>query len=76
MAKRKTQSEIDKEKRHEDLQNMVQQSIKRKMSMADFQKNWNTKNKQKITEMVKLGDVILIRFGNTTVHCTTDKLYL
>ena len=44
--------------------------------MFDFQKNWNTKNKNKITEMVKLGDVILIRFGSITIHVNTDKLYL
>ena len=44
--------------------------------MGDFMKNWNLKNKEKITEMVKLDHTILIRFGNATIHVFTDKLYL
>ena len=44
--------------------------------MSDFQKAWNTKNQEKITEMVKIQTTILVRFGNHTVRLFTDKLYL
>ena len=74
---RKTKDQIEKQKENEALkQELQKQCDKKRMSMFDFQKNWNTKNKNKITEMVKLGDVILIRFGSITIHVNTDKLYL
>lgn len=79
MAKsnKKTTSELEKEKRVEDLRQRVQaQADKKKICMGDFQKNWNAKNKEKITEMVKLGNTVLIRFGNCTVHCFTENLYM
>lgn len=74
---RKTKDQIQKQKENEALkQELQKQCDKKRMSMFDFQKNWNAKNKNKITEMVKLGDVILIRFGSITIHVNTDKLYL
>lgn len=74
---RKTKDQIEKQKENEALkQELQKQCTKKRMSMFDFQKNWNAKNKNKITEMVKLGDVILIRFGSITIHVNTDKLYL
>lgn len=74
---RKTKDQIEKQKENEALkQELQKQCDKKRMSMFDFQKNWNAKNKNKITEMVKLGDVILIRFGSITIHVNTDKLYL
>ena len=74
---KKTQSQIDKEKKYEDLQARLQElANKKKISMGDFMKNWNLKNKEKITEMVKLDHTVLIRFGNATIHVFTDKLYL
>ena len=75
--RRKTKDQIEKQKENEALkQELQKQCDKKRMSMFDFQKNWNAKNKNKITEMVKLGDVILIRFGSITIHVNTDKLYL
>lgn len=74
---RKTKDQIEKQKENEALkQELQKQCDKKRMSMFDFQKNWNAKNKNKITEMVKLGDVILIRFGSITIHVNTDNLYL
>ena len=74
---RKTKDQIEKQKENEALkQELQKQCDKKRMSMFNFQKNWNAKNKNKITEMVKLGDVILIRFGSITIHVNTDKLYL
>lgn len=74
---RKTKDQIEKQKENEILkQELQKQCDKKRMSMFDFQKNWNSKNKNKITEMVKLGDVILIRFGSITIHVNTDNLYL
>ena len=74
---RKTKDQIQKQKENEILkQELQKQCDKKRMSMFDFQKNWNAKNKNKITEMVKLGDVILIRFGSITIHVNTDNLYL
>lgn len=74
---RKTKDQIEKQEENEALkQELQKQCDKKRMSMFDFQKNWNAKNKNKITEMVKLGDVILIRFGSITIHVNTDKLYL
>lgn len=78
MAKeKKTQSQIDKEKKYEEIRIKMQAlAEKKKISMGDFQKNWNLKNKDKITEMVKLDHTILVRLGNVTLHIFTDKLYL
>lgn len=76
-GKKKTTSEIEKDKRLEELQKRVQaQADKKPIFMGDFMKNWNAKNKEKITELVKLGDVILVRFGNCTIHCRTENLYM
>lgn len=78
MAKeKKTQNQIDKEKKYEEIRVKMQAlAEKKKISMGDFQKNWNLKNKDKITEMVKLDHTILVRLGNVTLHIFTDKLYL
>lgn len=78
MAKeKKTQSQIDKEKKYEEIRIKMQAlAEKKKISMGEFQKNWNLKNKDKITEMVKLDHTILVRLGNVTLHIFTDKLYL
>ena len=72
----KTKSQIDKEQKYIELQERVQKACTKKISMGEFQKNWNNKNKEKITEMVKLNNTILVRFGSHTVHVFTDKLYL
>lgn len=80
MAKKeiKTQNQIDKEAKNKDLQTRLQKLCdgKEKICMSDFMKNWNLKNKEKITEMVKLQDTILVRFGNNTIHLFTNNLYL
>lgn len=78
MAKqKKTTSQIEKDKKFEELREKLQKECnKKRISMYEFQKNWNAKNKEKITEMVKLDHTILIRFGNTTLHCFTENLYL
>lgn len=78
MAKeKKTQRQIEKEERLHILREECQKLCdKGRISMGDFMKNWNAKNKDKITEMVKLDHTILIRFGNYSVHCFTDNLYL
>lgn len=78
MAKeKKTQNQIDKEKKYEEIRIKMQAlAEKKKISMGDFQKNWNLKNKDKITEMVKLDHTVLVRLGNVTLHIFTDKLYL
>ncbi len=78
MAKeKKTQNQIDKEKKYEEIRIKMQAlAEKKKISMGEFQKNWNLKNKDKITEMVKLDHTILVRLGNVTLHIFTDKLYL
>lgn len=78
MAKqKKTQSQIDKEKKYKEIQDKLQAlAEKKKISMGDFMKNWNLKNKDKITEMVKLDHTVLVRMGIVTLHIFTDKLYL
>ena len=69
-------TKIEKKQKFDKLKEQIQKQCNKRMSMKEFQKEWNSKNKDKITEMVKLGDVILIRFGNTTIHCITENLYL
>lgn len=69
-------TKTEKEQKFDKLKEQIQKQCNKRMSMNEFQKEWNSKNKDKITEMVKLGDVILIRFGNTTIHCITEYLYL
>lgn len=69
-------TKTEKEQKFDKLKEQIQKQCTKRMSMNEFQKEWNSKNKDKITEMVKLGDVILIRFGNITIHCITENLYL
>lgn len=80
MAKKeiKTQAQLDKESKNKDLKERLQKFCDKsgKISMSEFMKNWNLKNKEKITEMVKLNDTILVRFGNNTLHIFTNNLYL
>lgn len=67
----------DKNLKYEDIRKQIQHlADKKRMSMADLMKLWNSKNKDKITEMVKLGDTILIRFNNITIHIFTKNLFL
>ena len=45
--------------------------------MSEFMKAWNLKNKEKIQEMVKLDNVILMRFsGGVTLSIYSDYLCL
>ena len=77
--KRKTVDQIEKEKKYKELKNKLQAEVdKRKHEfMSEFMKAWNLKNKEKIQEMVKLDNVILMRFsGGVTLSIYSDYLCL
>ena len=73
---KKTKTQIDKEQKYLDIKQRIYKCCTKKTNMGEFMKNWNLKNKEKISEMVKLNNTILIRFGNHTLHIFTDNLYL
>lgn len=77
--KRKTVDQIEKEKKYKELKNKLQAEVDKKKQefMSEFMKAWNLKNKEKIQEMVKLDNVILMRFsGGVTLSIYSDYLCL
>ena len=82
MAKRKNNYEPilnEKEIWYNEIKQNLQQAVdllEHRQCMGDFMKEWNSKNKEKIQEMVKLGEVILFRFNKATIHLETEKLTL
>ena len=73
MAKtRKTEQQEEKEKQLIELQAKLQElsNKKEKQLMSSFKEEWNKKNKEKITEMVKIQDRCIIRFNNSSVTIT------
>lgn len=74
LKKNKNENQLDVQ--NQQIINTLSAECTTNMSMNEFQKLWNQKHKEKITEMVKLNDVILVRFGNKTVRFNTENLYL
>lgn len=67
----------DKAAKFESIRLQIQHMVdKERMSMSELMRRWNMKNKDKITETVKLGDTVLVRFNNTTIHIFTKNLFL
>lgn len=76
---RKTQDQIEKEKHFKEIQQKLQKMCDshKYQYMSEIVKAWNTKNKDKIQECVKLGTTLRFHFtGTYGVSCETDYICL
>ena len=75
---RQSTGQIEKEKQTKLLQQRLQELVdtKERWLMSEFRESWNKKNPEKITELIKLNDIMICRFSGNSVSIKVKTMIL